>query len=156
MKRVDIPALQFVIVLFINFIVGFVDSNFDPNLLIAGVLMTLSSVLLFTYAVVYLRRGFFGNTEPVLELLITKGPYKFCRHPLYLSFLFLLFGFGILLGSRISIIFTLLFSVPSAIYRAKKEDIHLKSKFGESWEHYSSKVGLFYPKLLSRIFNTDM
>lgn len=42
-------------------------------------------VLLFAWAVLYLRRAFQGNIQPVTENLIEEGPYRIVRHPLYLG-----------------------------------------------------------------------
>ena len=147
MERVDLPALQFVLVFSFNLIVGFIDANIIPETRTAGKLVLLSGFGLFLYVLSYLRTGFLGNTKPVLDHLITDGPYRFCRHPLYLCFTVMLFGTGLYLGSKLSIIYTVLVSVPSAVYRARKEETLLSIKFGESWNKYVKKVGLFYPKL---------
>jgi protein-S-isoprenylcysteine O-methyltransferase Ste14 len=50
------------------------------------------SAILFVYTVAYLRRGFFGETETVLDHIVTGGPYRIYRHPLYLSFIVLILG----------------------------------------------------------------
>jgi protein-S-isoprenylcysteine O-methyltransferase Ste14 len=147
MERVDLPALQFVLVFSFNLIVGFIDANIIPETRTAGKLVLLSGFGLFLYVLSYLRTGFLGNTKPVLDHLITDGPYRFCRHPLYLCFTVMLFGTGLYLGSKLSIIYTVLVSVPSAVYRARKEETLLSIKFSESWDKYVQKVGLFYPKL---------
>jgi len=94
----------------------------------------------------YLRSGFFGETEPTLDHLITEGPYGFCRHPLYLSFVILILGLDIMLGSTIGVAFTVFLSIPSAVYRARVEDRLLKEKFGERWERYAKRVGLLLPR----------
>jgi protein-S-isoprenylcysteine O-methyltransferase Ste14 len=44
-----------------------------------------AGMLLFVVATVYLRRAFLGNIEPVTDRLITSGPYRWVRHPLYLG-----------------------------------------------------------------------
>ena len=103
-------------------------------------------VLLYFYVIFYLRKGFFGNTAPVLDHLITNGPYRFCRHPLYLSYIILVLGFDLLFGSIIGSILTFGFSIPSVIYRGKAEDRELRLKFGDMWERYSEKVGFLFPK----------
>jgi protein-S-isoprenylcysteine O-methyltransferase Ste14 len=147
MERVDLPALQFVLVFSFNLIVGFIDANIIPETRTAGKLVLLSGFGLFLYVLSYLRTGFLGNTKPVLDHLITDGPYRFCRHPLYLCFTVMLFGTGLYLGIKLSNIYTVLVSIPSAVYRARKEETLLSIKFSESWDKYVQKVGLFYPKL---------
>ncbi|MFQ6095114.1 MAG: methyltransferase family protein [Candidatus Bathyarchaeia archaeon] len=100
----------------------------------------------FVYVLLYLRSGFFGETEPKLDFLITKGPYGFCRHPQYLSFIIMILGFDLMFGSIIGIVFTLVLSIPSVVYRARKEDKLLREKFGEEWENYADEVGFLFPK----------
>ena len=104
----------------------------------------------FVYVLFYLRSGFFGETEPRLDFLITDGPYGFCRHPLYLSFIVMVFGVDMAFRSVIGIVFTLALSIPSVIYRAKKEDALLRNKFGEDWKNYAVRVGFLLPKSLKR------
>jgi len=104
------------------------------------------STVIFVYTVAYFRRGFFGETEPVLEHLVAEGPYRFCRHPLYLSFIVLIFGLDLWLGSVLGVAHTLLLSIPSAIYRARVEDRLLREKFGAEWEAYAERVGFLIPK----------
>jgi protein-S-isoprenylcysteine O-methyltransferase Ste14 len=105
------------------------------------------SAVIFVYTVAYLRKGFFGETEPVLDHLVTRGPYRFCRHPLYLSFIVLIFGLDLWLGSFLGVAHTLFLSIPSAVYRARVEDGLLREKFGTEWVAYAERVGFLIPKL---------
>jgi len=56
-------------------------------------------------------------------------------------------GVGLYLGSWLSVAFTLLLSVPSAAYRAGKEDELLRERFGEEWLRYAERVSMFLPRL---------
>jgi len=96
--------------------------------------------------IAYLRKGFLGDTKPVLDKLVIDGPYRFCRHPLYLSFFVLLFGIDLMFGSPIGVAFTVILSVPSAVYRARVEDDLLKERFGKEWEEYADRVGFMIPR----------
>jgi len=112
-----------------------------------GVIVLICGFLIFGYVLIYLRRGFFGETKPVLDRLVTNGPYRFCRHPLYLSFIIILLGIDLLLGSLIGLAFTLAVSIPNAVYRGKVEDRFLSERFGKEWSDYAKKVGFILPKL---------
>ena len=147
MVKVDVAALQFVAVFTGNLMVGFMDRSVDPAMRLAGVGLLAVSVALFFYVLAYLRGGFLGSTEPVLDHLVTRGPYRFCRHPLYLCFLLMVLGAGLYLGSWLSVAFTLLLSVPSAAYRAGREDELLRERFGEEWLRYAEMVSMFLPRL---------
>ena len=91
--------------------------------------------------------------------LIKKGPYKYIRHPQYVSIIIMTFGFTItsLETTPVNIIF------PSEIFKsswivyiwiaegiayillAKIEDLSLKNKYGEAFLKYASKVPFMFP-----------
>lgn len=146
MSKVNLPSLFMVLFFTINLFVGFFDSAEIPVPKEAGLVILISGGLFFVYVLFYLRSGFFGETEPKLDFLITEGPYRFCRHPQYLSFIIMIFGFDVMFGSIIGIVFTLTLSIPSAVYRARAEDKLLKKKFGKEWEDYADEVGFFLPR----------
>ena len=145
--RVDLPSLFMVLSFTTNLLIDLFHRTESLVQKEVGSMILLCGSLFFIYVLVYLRRGFFGETSPKLGYLITKGPYRFCRHPQYLSFIVLIFGFDLIFGSAIGILFTLFISIPSVIYRAKVEDELLKKEFGEEWENYAKKVGFLFPKL---------
>ncbi len=97
-----------------------------------------------------MREGFFGETEPILDHLIVDGPYGFCRHPLYLSFIIIVLSIDLVFRSPIGILYTFIISIPSVIYRAKIEDKLLREKFGEKWDNYAAQVGFLLPKIRAR------
>ena len=144
--KVDLPALIMVVAFTANIVVSFWDRQRLSIPKEIGWSLLVLGVLLYFYVIFYLRKGFFGNTAPVLDHLITKGPYRFCRHPLYLSYIILVLGFDLLFGSIIGTVLTFGFSIPSVIYRGKAEDRELREKFGDKWERYSEKVGFLFPK----------
>ncbi len=130
-----------------NIVVAFWDPFRSRVFAMAGETLIVVGAVLFFYTIAYLRRGFFGETEPVLDHLVTGGPYSFCRHPLYLGFIILIFGLDLWLGSALGVAHTLLLSVPSVVYRARVEDRLLREKFGAEWAAYAERVGFFLPKL---------
>jgi protein-S-isoprenylcysteine O-methyltransferase Ste14 len=136
-----------VLVFTANIIVGLWDKTEAPTLKRAGEALIVLGALIFVYVLAYLRSGFFGETEPKLDRLITDGPYGFCRHPLYLSFIIIAFGLDLAFGSVLGVAFTFLLSIPSVSYRARVEDRLLKERFGEEGENYSERVGFLLPKL---------
>lgn len=144
-SKVDMPSLFMVLSFTSNLVVCFFDPIKRFGSREVGVTVLVSGGLIFAYVLFYLRSGFFGETQPRLDFLITKGPYRFCRHPQYLSFVIMILGIDLMFGSVIGIIFTVVLSIPSAVYRARIEDRLLRNKFGEEWENYASKVGFFFP-----------
>jgi len=65
-----------------------------PSLRTAGVALWLSGAILALWPLWYLRRNF--SVEPAARDLVTSGPYRWARHPIYA--VYLLINAGILLG----------------------------------------------------------
>jgi protein-S-isoprenylcysteine O-methyltransferase Ste14 len=146
-SKFDLPSLIMVLFFTSNLVVGLFDPYEIPVPKEIGIAIVICGSLFFVYVLYYLRSGFFGETEPRLNVLITEGPYRVCRHPQYLSFLVMILGFDLAFRSIIGLVFTLTLSLPSIVYRAKKEDTALRNKFGKEWEKYAAKVGFLFPML---------
>lgn len=146
-RGIDLPSLLMVLIFTANIVVAFWDPFRSMDYAMVGKTLIAVSAVLFVYTVAYLRKGFYGETEPVLDYLVTGGPYSFCRHPLYLSFIVLILGLDLWLGSVLGVAHTLFLSIPSAVYRARVEDGLLREKFGAEWAAYAERVGFLLPKL---------
>ena len=148
--KVDLPSLIMVSSLTANLVICFFDPIEIPVPKEIGVALLVGGFVFFFYVLLYLRRGFFGETEPKLDFLITKGPYRFCRHPQYLSFIIIILSIDLMFRSVMGLLFTFVLSIPSMVYRAKIEDGLLRNNFGEEWENYANKVGFLFPRLRKR------
>jgi protein-S-isoprenylcysteine O-methyltransferase Ste14 len=88
---------------------------------------------------------FYKARMNVIELapqgtLITSGPYKFSRNPLYLGGnVFIFFGAVFVLGSVSGIVITILGIIFSDIM-IRREERQLDQKFGEEWRNYKKGV----------------
>lgn len=76
--------------------------------------------------------------------LVTTGPFKFIRHPQYLSQLLMDLG-----GAAATLSFILaplaLIQLPFLFMRASLEDKLLEKHFGESFRQYKKKTGMIFP-----------
>jgi len=147
MEKVDLPSLFMVVAFTTNMVIGFYDPILISMPKEVGLIVLAFGSLFFAYVLIYLRSGFFGETEPKLDHLVTKGPYRFCRHPQYLSFIIMILGFDLMFRSFLGIVFTFAVSIPSVVHRGRAEDKLLKSKFKEEWERFAEKTGFLFPKL---------
>lgn len=77
--------------------------------------------------------------------LVTTGPYKFIRHPQYLSQLLSDLGAGIALGGFIVVPIVLLLEIPLFILRARKEEEIMNDYFGEDFSNYRKQSGFIFP-----------
>jgi protein-S-isoprenylcysteine O-methyltransferase Ste14 len=74
------------------------------------------------------------------SVLVTDGPYRFTRHPMYLGFTCLLLGLSVLSGNLLPLVvavigfwlFNARFVVP--------EERHMEEQFGDDYRAYRSRV----------------
>ncbi len=79
------------------------------------------------------------------QKLVTKGPYRFVRHPGYLGGLLLVAGFGIISGSLITAALYILFLLIAYAYRIHVEEIALVQRFGKVYANYSKQTARIIP-----------
>jgi protein-S-isoprenylcysteine O-methyltransferase Ste14 len=74
------------------------------------------------------------------QALITSGPYRFSRNPLYLGGnVFIFFGAALVLGSPGALVITAA-HLPLVDWFIKREERQLEKQFGEAWMRYRSQV----------------
>ena len=74
------------------------------------------------------------------EVLISTGPFKFSRNPIYLGMLTILVGVAFLMSSLSAIIIAFVFGIIINFTWIAHEEKKLHELFSEDWENYSSKV----------------
>lgn len=110
-----------------------------------GIFHTISEILiLFGFILLYkswrvLYRAQRTNT------LAMSGPYRLVRHPQYISFIIIMFGFLLQWPTILTLI---MFPVLVFMYikLARREEISAKKEFGETWDAYALETPAFMPK----------
>ena len=80
------------------------------------------------------------ETRKPTRFIISSGPYRFSRNPIYLSFAILQFGIAVWTGSAwflVGLVLTTLVITMGVIVR---EERYLERKFGETYLAYKRKV----------------
>jgi protein-S-isoprenylcysteine O-methyltransferase Ste14 len=110
------------------------------------VLQNICMILLAaSYPLVVLTLLVLGSSWSVLpeaKKLVTSGPYKWSRHPLYALYLFwylMLVG----VGQTWTVVVVALASAGLQIYRANCEERVLLAAFGDEYEEYCKATGWF-------------
>ncbi len=80
--------------------------------------------------------------------LVTSGPYRLVRHPIYLGFVLLAIGEALAFGSWPALVIALAGIVPTFAWRARAEEKLLGGSFGERYAVYRARTRLMIPYLL--------
>jgi protein-S-isoprenylcysteine O-methyltransferase Ste14 len=121
--------------------------GFPDYVRVFGITILLVSLWLFYWVHKILGR----NWSPVLEIqkdhkLITEGPYKRVRHPMYTQTWLLVIGQFLILSNWIAgtagiITWAILYFI-----RVPKEEEMMLEEFGEEYQEYMGKTGRLLPR----------
>src|SRR4029453_15817269 len=118
-----------------------VPAFISPFATAAGLLLLVVGFVLRVWATVY----FYAHEMRVISLepqkaLITSGPYRVSRNPLYLGGnVFIFFGAALFLGSPTALFVTAI-HLPLIDRLIRREEEQLERKFGEEWRSYKKRV----------------
>lgn len=74
------------------------------------------------------------------ERLVTTGPYRVSRNPMYVAVVTILIGWSVLWGSRALLIYTLVVMAAVHVRVLVAEEPWAASNFGAAWEAYRACV----------------
>ena len=77
--------------------------------------------------------------------LVTSGPYRVVRHPIYTSMLCLLTATGCLITPIPVLLFSMVVFIAGTEIRVRIEDKLLASRFGERFQEYQRRVPAYIP-----------
>ena len=80
--------------------------------------------------------------------LVTTGPYRLVRHPIYLGLALLAMGEALAFGSWPALMIVLSGVVPTFAWRARAEEKLLSRTFGERYAVYRQRTKMIIPYLL--------
>jgi protein-S-isoprenylcysteine O-methyltransferase Ste14 len=113
---------------------------------VLGAAVGVAGAALLVWASVLLGR-FFVHEAAIVQnhALITSGPYRFVRHPVYTGYLALLFGSSV---ASLNVCLLLLWPVSllGILIQAAAEDHILEVRFGRDYERYVGRIGRFVPR----------
>lgn len=144
MKRFKYPPFLTLIGLILqgllNAFLPLYSINYFPNIFGSTV------ILLGVVSIVYLL-GIFKKEETAIlpdgdpEVLLTQGPYKYSRNPIYISMTIILIGSAMLYNSLSVFIIPILFMIIVKKIWIDYEESKLKKIFGQEYLNYQKKVG---------------
>jgi len=103
-------------------------------------LLALGFLLRLWATVYFYRHGMRVISLEPQSALITSGPYRFSRNPLYLGGnVFIFFGAALILGSPTALIATAI-HLPLIDRFIRREERQLERRFGQEWQSYKRRV----------------
>lgn len=95
-------------------------------------------------------RSLGSNISPTVltkggQRLITRGPYRWVRHPLYASGILLLISIGIMARSALILGWTLVAVGALLAVVIPREERHLVDRFGSAYDEYRRQTGALLP-----------
>jgi protein-S-isoprenylcysteine O-methyltransferase Ste14 len=83
------------------------------------------------------------------NVVITRGPYFWIRHPLYMALMLLLIGLSLVSGFSLFLLLASL-SIPFFNNAARKEEAIMVQQFGDEYRDYMKCTGRFFPRHVFR------
>ncbi len=118
----------------VNMFSPWAQAFFGPLIMVTGFLLKLWAVREFR------QSGTCVPAHKPTTRLVTTGPYRYTRNPMFISSSVFLFGLGVLVDS----LWLILMLVPLIIYIhtrfVRREEAFLRMKFGDAYQAYALRV----------------
>lgn len=106
-----------------------------------GVLLIIGAVALDIWASLTFRRA---RTTLLphcgTNALVTGGPFRFSRNPIYVGNMMILVGVGLVTVSAWPIMLAPLLALAIQKLAIEREEAHLHARFGTAWQRYADEV----------------
>lgn len=124
---------------------AFIPASLGPALAAFGFIVVALGFALDIFAIVTLRRAR-TTVLPTRNAakLVTHGPYRISRNPIYLGNTLILLGFAFALNSLWFIVFALLAAMIVTRLQIIPEEKALAARFGKTWRQYSKRVSRWF------------
>jgi len=111
---------------------------------ITGAILTAMGIALAIWARVHLGRNW--SPRPAMKVgheLITSGPYRFVRHPIYTGLLTALLGSGLVNGPLWTVV--LFVAVVNFLWRIRVEEAYMMELFPDQYPAYCARTKALIP-----------
>ena len=157
-QKKDWPFFPILFSLIIGFgwcVIDLISTNeafyFNIWKILGIILLSIGGVIEFWLRIILVNKANFSNHFSTMLLkinnnhqLVTRGPFKHIRHPMYTGFILQVIGIGLLSFSIYGSIF-LMIGLAFYIPRIQIEENMLIKKFGNEYIEYQKKTKKFIP-----------
>ena len=77
---------------------------------------------------------------PGTDRLVTRGVYRYMRHPIYVGIVLTLTGLFLACGSSICLLYVFIVVIPLNIFRARAEEKVLHQQLGNNYQQYRANT----------------
>ena len=122
-------------------------ANVPPAATVAGLAVYAAAVLLRYWAFHRLKHQWAIHVDKQIRdrSLITDGPYRYIRHPLYAGACLETIGLPLAFASFWTLLFAVVVFIPLEVQRAYFEERFLRQIFGSEYEEYVRRTWAFLP-----------
>lgn len=133
---------------------GPLGARFVPSSMWLGTTGTMITAAGLTLAI-WARRQLGSNWSAAIIIkvdhqLIRTGPYALIRHPIYSGILVAMLGTALVIGSYRGLVAVALL-LGGLLWKARREERILGREFGEAFERYRERTGIWLPRIQSSI-----
>lgn len=121
---------------------------------ISGILLMIwSNITLFTIGKGGPAEGYGIEISPRTQVLVTSGPYAYCRNPMVLGALCLYLTIAVYQASLLGVAALLLFYIFISVKVISNEELRLERDFGEQYRQYKCSVPRMFPDFRKKFNN---
>lgn len=124
----------------INFLFPIAKILFFPYTLVGSIVIASGLLMVFAANYLLLKKKTSIQALENPSQLVTTGPFKYSRNPIYLGMTVALFGVSITCGSLSPLLFPLFFVLILNSKFIAKEEQTLEKTFGAEYLYYKAKV----------------
>ncbi len=117
-----------------------ISARTRPIFILAALLFLLSGYLALHAVLVLKKHGTHIDTSRPTSRIVTSGPFRFSRNPMYLSLVLLGLGLAVLLTSVWLLLGSAVVLILLDRLAIRPEEAYLAEKFGQVYAAYSAKV----------------
>lgn len=139
------PPLLFVVAILVGYGLGWIV-RFPPwkvpdGSVLGGILICVGVAVAIWAVIQFARAGTTPNAHRPDTAIVSSGPYRFSRNPIYLSMALVQIGVGVFLSNLwiVILVAPVLYTCQKGII--EREEGYLEAKFGEEYLSYKRTVG---------------
>lgn len=108
--------------------------------MVVGLVCILAAAIVLPALLAFLRAATRPEPWRPATALVTEGPYRFSRNPMYLGFTLLYLGIALLFGSLWPLLFLPLVLSVMHFGVIVREEAYLERRFGDAYREYRRRV----------------